>query len=705
MSVWNRKSILLGFMFLGILSWSFGQVIPPKPNVCTTPPAGYLQGGRLSFSTTSCIPETQTTMAVQITNTRDPNIGNVTLDNPKIFFNVDNSFDINTAGSGIPMAGNNGTATSSEGVFWVMLTGTKGANKYAACTYIEVLQRKAPSVQVNACTGNLMTLTIDATNHHEIFRIKWPDGVEEVINTATTPLPVSKTKAVVSGVPSVRGEYFRNGGVSCESAYFEPKLNGSSSPYIHTLIGDDLGKAANISFGRFEVGKTYDIMGRIDNGNISEPWKKLGEGLNGKATLTGLDPNLRYCFQTRTKNSCGNDVFSENMLCSIKITGDVISASEAEIKWNLPTEPNLVPKLKLYRDEEGCASCQQNPPLSSNTVTKYDAKNLECSKTYLFTVQTTYPPVSIEGTPTQILVRSAQIKVNPKSNAVAKKPNDLVYVGFDPSDELKIQLLIADYRNPADGYKYTFYRAENNSNNFLKLGERTESKFEDVAISPDPKSYCYKYTIEDNCGITSLMSDPFCTILLGSKNQGILNWTPFLTPPDVYNSASPVEYSVEYFDEKFSAYVLYQTTGTLQESIQKILSEATTSEVKFRVMGYQMVDTDIATNQRIFSYSNTFIVKVMPGMFIPTAFTPNGEGPADSETFKINTKFVQEGNIKIFDRWGGTMFDGNALTDAWNGTEANGITPAPPGNYLYVIKAVSDTGLEFTMKGTVLLLR
>ena len=92
-------------------------------------------------------------------------------------------------------------------------------------------------------------------------------------------------------------------------------------------------------------------------------------------------------------------------------------------------------------------------------------------------------------------------------------------------------------------------------------------------------------------------------------------------------------------------------------------------------------------------------------MYIPTAFTPNGEGPAESETFKINSKFVSEGNIKIFDRWGGTIFEGNALTGEWDGTEANGITPAPAGNYLYVINAVSDTGLAFTMKGTVLLLR
>lgn len=37
-------------------------------------------------------------------------------------------------------------------------------------------------------------------------------------------------------------------------------------------------------------------------------------------------------------------------------------------------------------------------------------------------VQATYPVVIIEGTPTPIVVKSAQIKVNPKTNAVAKNP-------------------------------------------------------------------------------------------------------------------------------------------------------------------------------------------------------------------------------------------------------------------------------------------
>ncbi len=708
MSVWNKFFIISGIWLIGSASVIHGQTIPPEPSVCTTPPSGYLKGGRIGFDNTFfCMQASDNTIDVKINNNNDPALGS-TLASPKFYFGIDNTFDINSPTGLLTTVGNSAIAKATEGVYWVLLEGTKNGQKYLSCKYTEVGKRSAPDVSVSNCTGNQYSVTINATNKQDFFTINWPDGSVEKVDARTTPLPITKTKAITSGtgVPEVQAAYYRFSNETCQSAFFRPVLDASDSPFIHTLIGENEGKSADIQFNRIVVGKTYDILGRVDNGNTSEPWIKLGEGLNGKATLTGLDPNLRYCFKTRTKNSCNNDVYSENTICSIKINADIKSSSEAEVRWNLPTEPNAIPsKLRLYKDVEGCNTCQELPPLPNNYTTKYDAKNLVCAKTYLFIVQATYPAVIIEGTPTPIVVKSAQIKVNPKTNAVAKKPNDLVFVGFDPSDDQKVQIRIVDNSNPSDQFKYTFYRAENESTNFQKLGERTESSFDDVAISPDPKSYCYKYTVEDNCGVTSLMSDPFCTILLGSKTQGSLNWSPFLTPPDVYNSASPVDYSIEYFDEDFNAYILYQTTASLQESVQKLLSESETSEVKFRVMGQQMVDTDLYTNQRIFSYSNTFIIKVLPGMYIPTAFTPNGEGPAESETFKINSKFVSEGNIKIFDRWGGTIFEGNALTGEWDGTEANGITPAPAGNYLYVINAVSDTGLAFTMKGTVLLLR
>jgi gliding motility-associated-like protein len=148
-----------------------------------------------------------------------------------------------------------------------------------------------------------------------------------------------------------------------------------------------------------------------------------------------------------------------------------------------------------------------------------------------------------------------------------------------------------------------------------------------------------------------------------------------------------------------------KTTEKLEQSVQDLLDAAVQSQIKFRVMGRQYVDTDLFTNQFINSYSNPFILQVPPGLFAPSAFSPDGKGPEDSESFKILGKFVTSGSFKIFDRWGATVFEADNLAESWNGTEKNGIKPAPPGTYAYTINAVSDHGVSFKKTGSVLLLR
>jgi gliding motility-associated-like protein len=193
--------------------------------------------------------------------------------------------------------------------------------------------------------------------------------------------------------------------------------------------------------------------------------------------------------------------------------------------------------------------------------------------------------------------------------------------------------------------------------------------------------------------------------MLNSKSQGTLNWSPYLIPPDIYTSASPVDYSLEYFDEGFNSFIPLKTTEKLEQSVQDLLDGSVQSQIKFRVMGRQYVDTDLFPDQFINSYSNPFVLQVPQGLFAPSAFTPDGKGPDDSETFKIMGKFVASGSFKIFDRWGATIFEADNLAESWNGTEKNGIEPAPPGTYAYIIYALSDNGVSFRKTGSVLLLR
>jgi gliding motility-associated-like protein len=73
-------------------------------------------------------------------------------------------------------------------------------------------------------------------------------------------------------------------------------------------------------------------------------------------------------------------------------------------------------------------------------------------------------------------------------------------------------------------------------------------------------------------------------------------------------------------------------------------------------------------------------------LFMPNAFTPNGDG--------LNEEFLPIGEIhsldyfslKIFDRWGGLLFESNDPNKGWNGKYNNSGKDIPPGAYVYELK-------------------
>jgi gliding motility-associated-like protein len=78
----------------------------------------------------------------------------------------------------------------------------------------------------------------------------------------------------------------------------------------------------------------------------------------------------------------------------------------------------------------------------------------------------------------------------------------------------------------------------------------------------------------------------------------------------------------------------------------------------------------------------TLIVYRSMKIFIPNAFTPNGDQTNDF--FEIFTDGVESYTMEIFDRWG-TLIATLSTNQKWDGT-VNG-TPAPEGVYVVHVKA------------------
>ena len=99
--------------------------------------------------------------------------------------------------------------------------------------------------------------------------------------------------------------------------------------------------------------------------------------------------------------------------------------------------------------------------------------------------------------------------------------------------------------------------------------------------------------------------------------------------------------------------------------------------------------------------SNNITIQVFTNIYIPSAFTPNGDGIDD--IFRIPPGVVFNlGALSVYDRWGNKIFETNNITQGWDGTYKG--SPAPAGAYVYVITG-SDVKGKISLKGTVLLIR
>ncbi|WP_207509993.1 gliding motility-associated C-terminal domain-containing protein [Telluribacter humicola] len=92
----------------------------------------------------------------------------------------------------------------------------------------------------------------------------------------------------------------------------------------------------------------------------------------------------------------------------------------------------------------------------------------------------------------------------------------------------------------------------------------------------------------------------------------------------------------------------------------------------------------------------TILINVFDKLYIPDAFSPNGDGINDS--FEIANAKHQVEEIQIYNRWGEIVFYSRGYTNPWDGVYKGKVVE--PGSYTYIIKAAFQT-----FKGQVLILK
>lgn len=131
-----------------------------------------------------------------------------------------------------------------------------------------------------------------------------------------------------------------------------------------------------------------------------------------------------------------------------------------------------------------------------------------------------------------------------------------------------------------------------------------------------------------------------------------------------------------------------------------------TSAVPFHSVEYTVTVTDVNGCSAI----DTVTVKVSGGdrFYVPTAFSPNGDGINDQFTILTDASITLVKSLRIFNRWGAMVFEKtnflpNDSNLGWDGTLKG--NPLLPGVYAFIAEIVRVDGKIETVSGEVTLLR
>lgn len=210
----------------------------------------------------------------------------------------------------------------------------------------------------------------------------------------------------------------------------------------------------------------------------------------------------------------------------------------------------------------------------------------------------------------------------------------------------------------------------------------------DRSVQPENRSYTYQVAAFDSCDNSSTPSRIARTILLSGQN--IENEYALLT----WNAYEEWQQGVEDYTLQMrlpdSSWAYATSTLALEYQDHDFL------KMEQNEMCYRIAATEKDGNSQQ-SYSNVACVPYLPVLFIPNAFSPNGDG--HNEVWQPFALALKDYTLQVYNRWGEELFKTNDPFQGWDGGTA------PEGTYLYRISAASHTGKGFVREGMVVLLR
>ena len=133
-------------------------------------------------------------------------------------------------------------------------------------------------------------------------------------------------------------------------------------------------------------------------------------------------------------------------------------------------------------------------------------------------------------------------------------------------------------------------------------------------------------------------------------------------------------------------------------STSHIIKEIANTSKRFSLLA---INTQQLTN--CYDTASIYLVVENCAVYVPTAFTPNGDGLNDYFSAKGIISNTAKFTMIIFNRYGHKIYETNDMNESWDGLFKG--EPAPDGVYAWIIQVKEDSIESYEITGTVTLLR
>ena len=199
------------------------------------------------------------------------------------------------------------------------------------------------------------------------------------------------------------------------------------------------------------------------------------------------------------------------------------------------------------------------------------------------------------------------------------------------------------------------------------------------------RAYFYRIDYVDSCGEVLFSAETNPPLLSSQTLEQNSYQISYTDPANVFTNISSVTYEVGNGSV---------TTDAIAGSSFDISLDVANGTRQFLQATVEYTDgPSIQSNQITYKYK--------PIIYVPTAFTPDGDGLNDTlELFGLPT---QTATTSIYTRWGQLIYQSSEPTPGWDGL-LNGDL-APEGAYLYEVIFEDSDGVKVIQKGTFALIK